>query len=252
MQKDRDPIRVAGHRRLFDALIFAPALTGLLWTHSIFAGPSSPPFTNLNFELATVSTLSSGQSNLVSVSSALPCWTVTYGSQQQSQVLQNGILQGAVSVDLLGPNLAVQPYTSGVLDGNYSAELQAGLFGGSLVSASISEDGTVPYGSESLQFLAWTDSSTAFLVSFDGTVLTPIALGSGPDGSTLYGVDISPYQGVDGMLLFSMGATTSGQQNDLVLDDINFSPTPVPEPTSMVLTGIGALLLAFRRRCFGR
>src|ERR1039458_10038109 len=87
------------------------------------------PFQDLDFESATVAPAPPYQfPGLVPVGAALPGWTAYLGSTQQSQVLYNATTLGEASISLLGPNwtsfMGLGPY---IIDGNFSAVLQAGL-----------------------------------------------------------------------------------------------------------------------------
>ena len=205
-------------------------------------------FQNLDFESATLSPSPPGEIfNRVPVGFALPGWNAYLGSVKQTQILQNDYTLGAASVDIFGPNYPAAGPTPGglpgIIDGNYSVFLQAGFLqdGFTEEPASIAQYGTVPPGSESLQFKAWVYPSAEFLVSFDGNNLSPVLLGNGPNYA-LYGVDISSYDEQAGTLEF-----TAPFYSYLGLDDIVFSPNAVPEPSIVALTTMGGLLFGARR-----
>jgi len=205
-------------------------------------------FTDLNFEKANpVSAGNLGYPFEVTAASAVPDWTVYIGTTPQTDVFLNTFTYGNASVDLIGPGYQTG-LDYGPIDGKYSMVLIAGADPSteSLVSASIAQYGTVPSGTQSLQFLAQENPSTEFSVSFDGNNLTPVALGSGPNDSTLYGVNISSYAGDPGTLEFSALFVTPGQ-SVLGLDDIAFSPNAVPEPSIVALTAMGGLLFGARK-----
>jgi hypothetical protein len=213
-------------------------------------------FQNLDFESATLSPVPPGPPpTWVSVSSAIPGWTAYLGAVQQAEVVQNDYSLGQASIDIFGPNYPtagnLPGAIPGIIDGNYSVLLQQGgnpLGNGTLVNASIAQTGFVPLGSQSLQFKAWTTPFTEFSVSFDGNNLSPVALGSGAN-YTLYGVNISSYDGQTGPLEFTADFSGTGA-SWLGLDDIAFSTQAVPEPSPVILTGIGSLVLVLRRRWF--
>jgi len=202
-------------------------------------------FSDLNFESTTVPP---GQApGSVSTDEALPGWTAYLGNVQQSEVLYNYTYNTDATVDLLGPGWKEVPNIEpGVIDGNYSVYLQAGYYG-MFVSASISENGEVPLTAQSLQFKAWEMFGGGFTVSFNGNdlPLNLLSTGTAPSGQPydVYGVNIGQYAGQTGLLEFTEPA---GADNDLLLDDIRFSPMSVPEPSPLVLTGIAAAMLATR------
>jgi hypothetical protein len=202
-------------------------------------------FQNLDFEAATLSP-TTGAGGPVPVGSALPDWTVYFGTVQQTVMFQNTFSAGDAQVDILGPNWPL-PGPSDIIDGNYTVALGGGINPQDetqLVSASIAQTGLVPIGTESMQ-LKVSDPGD-LLVSFAGNNLPLVILGSGPN-YTLCGVDISAYAGQTGQLEFTSPVPTIGLPV-AVLDDITFSTQAVPEPGTLVLTGIGGLLFALYRR----
>lgn len=213
-------------------------------------------FQNFDFESANV--LPSGPESygtFVPVGSALPSWTVYLGSGQQTQVGYNSPTAGTATISLLGPtwnNTDTSLYGVGVIDGNYSVLLQSGSVQGNNLleeNASIIQSGTVPSTAGSLQFEAFAVGP--FTVSFAGNALDPVALSSGESADglhyILYGVNMSAWAGQSGNLEFT--ADYNVHDPYLVLDDIIFSPTNLtPEPSPLVLTGIGGLLFALYRR----
>jgi len=206
-------------------------------------------FQNLDFESANVAP--SGPEpygTFVPIGSALPGWTAYLGAQQLTQVGYNAPTLSLANISLIGPNWNSSDtgiYGAGIIDGNYSVLVQAGgvpTNAGQGESASIAQNGTVPTTAESLQFKAFAENP--FSVSFAGNVLGLVVLSSGvsADGLpyNLYAANISAWAGQTGELEF----TADNAVNDpyLVLDDIAFSPNPVPEPgtLALMLTAIGA------------
>jgi hypothetical protein len=115
-------------------------------------------------------------------------------------------------------------------------------------SASIAQVGLVPSKAESIQFDAFAENP--FSVSFAGNQLDPIVLSSGvsADGLpyNLYGANISAWAGDVGQLEFT--AVYNNADPYFVLDDIAFSSQSVPEPSPLLLTGIGGVLCGLYRR----
>ena len=223
-------------------------LSSLIGVLAAFSMHAQQHFQNLNFEKANPVVDPGGNPYpyAVTAASALPSWTVYLGTIQQTDVLQNLFTLGQASVDVLGPNYQESGGGYSTIDGNYSVLLQAGNLPGSpaLVGASIAQTGLVPLGSQSLQFDAIT--SPSFSVSFDGNNLSPVVLGEGPNGSTLYGADISAFAGQNGTLEFTALFSDSGASN-FELDDIAFSSSAVPEPNSFALSAMGGLLFGARQ-----
>jgi hypothetical protein len=192
-------------------------------------------FQNLNFEAAQVS----GSGGVVSTSSALPDWSVFYGSTQQTQMGYNLVSLGTVNVTLLNA-------ANGAIDGNYSVFLQGGEGNGGPASASISQTGLIPVGMQTLFFEGNGYGPLDVLVGNQSVSFS--AVGSGAN-YTLYAADISAWAGDTELLTFL--APSSGGLNDWELDDISFSA--VPEPSMVALSAIGGLLFGARkwlaRRC---
>jgi hypothetical protein len=81
------------------------------------------------------------------------------------------------------------------------------------------------------------------VVSLGGQNLSYFALSNGPN-YTLYGGNIpSAFAGKSEQLMFS---ALEGE-NFWEIDDIQFSSSPVPEPSELALAALGTLLLGFRR-----
>ncbi|MDD5139103.1 MAG: PEP-CTERM sorting domain-containing protein [Verrucomicrobiales bacterium] len=69
------------------------------------------------------------------------------------------------------------------------------------------------------------------------------ALSTGPN-YTLYGGDISGFAGQTTQMTFSDVGIFANFWN---IDNIQFSSSPIPEPSMLALCILGALLLGFRR-----
>jgi hypothetical protein len=212
-------------------------------------------FQNLNFEQAHVTPSPiENWPHFVGVRSALPGWTAYLGNSPQAYVGYNAPSANMADVSILGPNWSsLYTLTSGlgIIDGNYSILLQAGLldpyFG---ESVSIAQRGTVPSTARSLQFAV--SAGGALAVSFAGNALDPVPLSSGqsPDGAryTWYGASISAWAGHTGELEFT--SVFGGAPYPEVLDDISFSTQAIPDkPSTLSLTGVVAFVFALYR-CF--
>lgn len=202
---------------------------------------NSQGFINLNFESANVSGYSPGEG--VPTEDALPDWSAYFGPSSDptysgpiSEVAYDGISTGGAGVSLVDSN-APAPYSS--IQGNYSALLE-GSIPGAETAASIGQTGTIPSTAQSLTF--WGSLSGSLEVSFDGQMLSLVDI-SNAVNYTVYGVNISPFAGQTGQLLFTAPVDTA-----TVLDNIKFSTSPVPEPSKLALCALGGLSLALRLR----
>jgi hypothetical protein len=81
----------------------------------------------------------------------------------------------------------------------------------------------------------------ALQVSFAGQPLSVIAIASNPD-YTVWEANVSAYSGQTGELLFQVP-----WESQAILDNIQFSTQPVPEPDTISLMG-GLLLLLLSLR----
>lgn len=208
-------------------------LTLLLYLHCASA-LWAQAFTNLDFESANVSNLPPNQAEFVSVADGLPGWSAYIGTNQLTMVGHNAISLGAANVGVLGPTNAFQP-----LQGNYSAILQPGAYGGQGQSASIAQIGLIPSSANSVQFLAALyfpgagaviTNSLAFTVGNQSLPIIPL-------GGNLYGCDISSITGSVQDISFTINDNFG---NDLLLlDAITFSMESIPEPSTLRLVMIG-------------
>jgi hypothetical protein len=208
---------------------------------SILAGltvQAQGTFQNLNFELADPGQFSSFS---VPISSALPGWTVAIGGVQQADVGYNAFSTGAPFVSLIGPG-------HGPLDGNYSVLLTGSA--APTATAAISQTAGIPSGTESLYFDAQQGTGGAangvlqVMVGSQIVQITPLTI---EPNYTEYGANISAWGGDTEQLTFTALGTTSGL-NNWEIDDISFSTQSVPEPTPLILTGLGAVVFALYRR----
>lgn len=195
----------------------------------------SQGFVNLDFESANiVPDLSSPYYPYgIAITNALPGWSV-YGSTQ-GDITYNDPSVGSTWVTLIATN-GLQ------ISGNFSVFLTGGL---SPYPATISQTGLVPIGAKSLLFQAQAGNSS-LVVSLGGQALNYFVLSTGSN-YTLYGADISGFSGLSEELMFSATQVSSGL-NNWNIDNIQFSTSPVPEPSTLALSAFGGLLLAWRLR----
>jgi len=202
---------------------------------------SGQDFQNLDFESANLSPIPLGQfGGFVPITNALSGWTGYLGATQVTQVLQDNLTLGSGSIDILGPDWAFGG--SSVIDGQYSVELQPGLNNTpSAFAATIAQIGMIPITAKSLQFKK-APTEDPFSVTIGGQAISMIPL---QNSSTyiLYGGDISIFAGLTEELRMSALPGTFG----FSLDDIVFSPSSVPEPNTLGLIALGALLFSLRR-----
>jgi hypothetical protein len=192
----------------------------------------SQGFVNLDFEHPTLPL--NPVNSMVPIGAALPGWTGYAGTTQLSsgtQIWYDTISLGAAAISLQGPGS-----TEPILQGSYTVGLQ-GSSAGAPESVGIGQTGQVPMTAESLLFLGTQGGNLQ--VTFNGQLLPTVQLGIGPNG-VQYGADISAFAGQTGQLLF-----TAPPNGGDFLDNIQFSPNVIPEPSMWALMLCGARLLAF-------
>jgi hypothetical protein len=221
------------------SIIFTAAI--LSWTEASFA----QGFTNLNFESATFDVDPAGRFYPYSVyaSNAIPGWTAYIGGFPQTDILSNGFTLNDAAVSLQGTNGMIQAFAA--FAGQWSILLQASYQEIAPATAAIGQTGLIPLLDKSLIFCANTSLSVIsnnLQVTFNGSIIPYSAIGAGI-GYTIYGANISGFAGQTGQLLFTAGYDTYAE-----LDNIQFSSSPIPEPSAFYLAALGALFLGFRRR----
>jgi hypothetical protein len=198
-------------------------------------------FVNLNFESPFLPL--SPTFNTVSAANAIPGWSaytvaagtpITSNSVGSSTIFYNTVSLGGAMVALEdNNNISPKP-----IEGNYSVLLEGSIpaAGG---TASIGQNGTIPINAQSITFFGVLAGTLQ--VTFNNQSITYLITG-GAANYNIYTADISTYAGQFGQLLFTAPVNTSA-----LLDNIQFSPSPIPEPSTYALTALGGLLLGRRR-----
>ena len=208
---------------------------------------SGQAFVNLDFENATIvpDPSSSYYPYAVYTSDAIPGWAVTGNFLGPNDILYNDLALGAPSVAILGMNGAPSIGVPGALDGAFSIDLYGGA--GPSTGVSITQTELVPTSANSLLFEAQPGFGAvtgSLVVSLGGQNISILAIATGPN-YTLYGGNIpSVFAGQSEQLIFS---ALAGNNNYWEIDDIQFSTSSVPEPSTLGLLVLGGLLFTFRR-----
>ena len=192
-------------------------------------------FMNFDFEAANTLGYSPGSSS-IPTSTALPGWSAYFGisTTPAPSIALNGQSIGGAVIALQDTNAS----TFAPIQGNYSVLLQGAMFSYPTIAATaaIGQTGTIPVGTQSLLFFSMF--SEALQVSFNGQPVNYVVSGSTANYN-IYAADMTAYAGQTGQLLF-----TAPLQATVLLDNIQFSTTPVPEPSAVALAALGGLLLA--------
>jgi len=202
-------------------------------------------FINLNFESANISN-STALAYPIPISDGLPGWNGYFTSgtnpYQVTQVTYDGLSLAGATISINDSNTPV----FGPISGRYSAMLFGGAEGDGLASASISQTGLVPSGTESLLFDAHV-SGALFTVTLGGQTIAMQPLQTFFN-YTLYGGNIpSDLAGQSETLMLTEPPAVGAQPSMFELDNIQFSNSSVPEPSAFGLTALCGIFIASRR-----
>ncbi len=190
-----------------------------------------------------------GAIETVPFANAFPGWLGYLGADQATRARFAAINLDNASLAILTNSLTYSRVAP-LIEGSYTAVLQAGfdpnpLPHGPLVSVSLAQSGLVPADSQSLLFKAFT-AGTAFAVSLAGVNIPVYSLETFPT-YTLYGGDISAFANSVAELRFTAFPNNYPGSTVFALDSIQFSNQPIiPEPNTLSLFGLGALLYGWR------
>ncbi len=221
-------------------LFVLSALT--LLTVQAFGGAAE--FQNLDFESANLPILPPGQiGTYVPISQAFPGWSAYLGALPTDRILYNDFTLGSAAVTIQGPNSPLGP----AIEGNFGAYLQSGLDDrvSSLVGVSLAQTGLIPVDANSIFFKIETvfPLQQHFQVLLGGQQISLIPWQEESD-YVLFAGDISAFAGDAAELRFTVPSLTP----HVWLDDIVFSPVPVPEPSTWAMFGLGVVLVGWKLR----
>jgi hypothetical protein len=230
--------RKAGSRTAAFCKIVKSKLISIIFTTALFILAESgfaQGFKNLNFE-SPILPLSPNFGS-VSATNAIPNWTAYLDGRPIGSIGYDTVSLGGADVLLEDTTTPYGPHPLPI-QGNYSVFLQ-GPQPGLQTSAAIGQTGTVPITAQSLVFFAYQGG---LQVTFNGQALSLVAV-SNALNYTIYGASILPFAGQTGELLFTTPVFSSA-----LLDNIQFSSVPIPEPNGLALAALGALFLGICRR----
>ena len=204
-------------------------VAGLLFAGKQFGWTQG--FVNLDFEAAKNLGVP-GSFTQLSASNAFPGWTVS-----AFYIVYDDVSLSGYDVSIIDTNNSI--FTTPI-HGKYYAILVPVNLPGYGYNTSIGQTGQIPLSAESITF--WGNIGS-MQITFNGQPLSFVVTESTPNYN-IYGADISAYAGQTGQLLFSVPPLSNGG----ILDNIQFSSSPVPEPASFALAGLGTLLFSRLRR----
>ena len=207
-------------------ILFIPLALGVA-----LVGAHGAAFQNLDFESGAVVQIPGFNTNRVYFDQAFPGWRGYVGGIQETAALYNAT---CLSCSVIAIHDGHQP-PDYLIEGSLTPVLQGAH--GYIADTVLAQTGEVPVGTQSLLFRARAYGRIA--VELGGHLLSLIPLGNGSNYVS-YGADISAWAGQESDLRFT--AFSSDQPSDggslFVLDSIQFSTTPVPEPSTFALFAV--------------
>ncbi len=190
----------------------------------------SQGFLNLNFESAKID--GNLTFNQIDATNAFPGWTVV-----APYIFYDDRSLSGASISIIDTN---PPSSFVPIHRKYYALLIGAdpKIYGSTFAISIGQTGQIPSWAASISF--WGNDQ-GMQITFNGQPLDFSVSGSTANYN-IYSADISAFAGQTGPLLFTVPPSYGG-----TLDNIQFSSSPIPEPGTFALVGLGALLLGWRR-----
>jgi hypothetical protein len=188
----------------------------------------SQGFVNTDFESAN---LAGHPTGLIPATNAFPGWIVN-----AQYVIYDDVSLSGNSISIYQPSSS---FPAPPIQGSYYAALASGNTPGLGQTISLSQNGTIPLGT---QFISFWGNIGGLQISFAGQSLAFSETGSTANYN-IYTADISSFAGQSGQLLFSMPAYVTSA----TLDNIQFSTSAVPEPSTLALSALGGVLLIARR-----
>jgi hypothetical protein len=200
---------------------------------------SQGSFANLDFEHPITPLVSRGDFT-VSIADGLPGWTGYIGGVPVDRIFYNTVSLGAAAISLHSSASGFPP-----IQGDYSVILQPSSFD-TRSTAEIAQTGQIPLNAVSLLFYGFERME----VTFGGLPLTLVTLET-RSNYHLVGANVSAFAGQTGELKFLMPDLGFGSPM-VYLDDIQFSPQPVPEPDTLRLFVLGGLVFSLSCWCSSR
>jgi hypothetical protein len=226
---------------------FKRLATLLLAGFCIIDARSQGTFQNLNFESTSLVPIPGDPHSRVQFAQAFPGWAGYVGTNQQTAAQYNQAFLDSSGISIIDHGSIFPPSTR-VIEGNFTAVLIAGFALGTFQPAdtTLAQSGLIPAGTQSLLFNAYFSLNPGFGVTLGGQLLSLLPIRSDPN-STLYGADIHAYAGQSAELAFTAFAQNPHMSNNyLLLDSIQFSNQPIPEPSVFGFFAFGVLLLGWR------
>jgi len=204
----------------------------IFWAAGYEPDAMSHSFHNLDFEESRVPFTAPGApGNVYPADQALPGWTTYYEETPGLRVFHNTQTLGGAALILYSPAWNSRY----ILQGNYSLGMAVSSAPVGGIMAGIGQTGQVPGNAQSLRF--YSPGFVELSVELGGEPLLPVLLEEGLKYN-IWGADIKRFAGQSVELRFTGGA---------LLDNIQFSPLAIPEPTTFALLGAGFSIFGWGR-----
>ena len=208
---------------------------------------SAQGFLNLDFESAEIVTTGDPSFRAVFADSALYGWKAYVGGQPRSTIFFNNASLSSAWVTLQGmtnyPYPGAYPAIQGVFFAMLFGEFNPSQGDFHTNTAAIGQHGEIP--SSARQLIYW-GSLGSLIVTFNNQPLNFIQTGS-TTNYNIYAANVTPYAGQSGELLFVNYPYGGGIGGPSMIDNLQFSSAPIPEPSTVALLGLGGLPLGWRR-----
>lgn len=195
-------------------------------------------FINLDFESSNVDSSWPSGSGFLTGYANVPGWTAYDAWEAVNYSGGTRIAYNNETLDAAGASLEGVDYWRPAIHGNYSVFLQGGTIWSPYIQrtngVSVGQTGQIPSTAQSITY--W-GAGGGLRVTFNGQVILFNVISSAPN-YVVYGADISAYAGQTGELLFHAPWPHYGT----LLDNIQFSSSPIPEPSALSLFSICMLL----------
>jgi hypothetical protein len=198
-------------------------------------------FQNLDFEQSTIVSSSPSGYGFNTGTANVPGWTEYNGWADVNYSGGTTLIYNNQPLDSPGVCLEGTDYSTPAIDGNYSILLYGGSsgYGGAAKPAAIGQTGQIPPTAQSIIY--WGVSGNGLQITFNGQTLSFGVINTTAH-YTVYAANIAAYAGQTGQLLF----TAPWKVGYGMVDDIQFSDQPAPEPTALTLLSISGLCLGWR------
>lgn len=215
---------------------------------ALLRSASGQGFANLNFEQSIITSSSPSGYGFDIGTANVPGWTEYYGWGDANYSGGASLAYNNPTLDAPGVALVDRANWYPAVEGSYSILLQGGTISGGHAygatnGAALGQTGRIPSTAHTISFWASTSYNSGLQVTFNDQILSLVDI-SNSLNYAIWGADISSYSGQTGELRF----TATYPFGVSIIDNIQFSPVPIPEPSFLGLLVLVGLALCWHRR----